>query len=231
MFWNRKSSKDSGTHNHTIDPVHYLSALLWSSRPVATVLILRGDLTPATNLISGTAHARVRHLSDSTGKVVKAAYPGMAVTVSGWKELPNAGDQVMQGTEADIKKAIANRRRRIQFASVVQDAEAINIQRRQDREQKEDDKKAAQGSQIDKTDDTRVQESTGPKELRLVVKGDVSGSVEAVVGALQGIGNKEVTVKIVQGTVGDVTESDVMMAKAAEGARPNARWRSMCFWD
>ena len=187
--------------------------------PVATVLILRGDLTPTTNLICGTAHARVRQLTDSAGKVVKIAYPGMAVTVSGWKELPSAGEEVLQGTEADIKKAISNRRRRLQLATVVQDAEAINIQRRHDREKKEEDK-ATTKSPDGKPDASRasVITPTGPKELRLVVKGDVSGSVEAVVGALQGIGNKAVTVKIVQSLVGDITESDVMMAKTAEGA-------------
>jgi translation initiation factor IF-2 len=187
---------------------------------VATVLILRGDLTPATNLISGTAHARVRQLSDSTGKTVKVAFPGMAVTVSGWKELPSAGEEVLQGTETEIKKAISNRRRRLQLANVVQDAEAINTQRKQDREKKEEDKATAQNFPA-KSGGTRgpVTASSGPKELRIVVKGDVSGSVEAVVGALQGIGNKDVTVKIVQGLVGDVTESDVMMAKTAEGVQ------------
>lgn len=184
------------------------------------MLILRGDLTPTTNLICGTAHARVRQLTDSTGKVVKVAYPGMAVTVSGWKELPGAGEEVLQGTEGDIKKAISNRRRRLQLATVVQDAEAINKQRRNDREKKEEDKSAAKRLEGN-PDATRASTiaPTGPKELRLVVKGDVSGSVEAVVGAIQGIGNKDVTVKIVQNLVGDVTESDVMMAKAVEGKR------------
>lgn len=181
---------------------------------MATVLVLRGDLTPTTNLISGTAHGRVRQLTDSNGKVVNAAYPGMAVTVSGWKELPNAGEEVLQGTEADIKKAISNRKRRLQLASMVNDAEAINIQRKQEREKKEEDKAAAQKPDVNDATRTSV---LGPKELRLVVKGDVSGSVEAVVGALEGIGNKSAVVKIVQSTVGDVSESDVMMAKAAEG--------------
>jgi len=144
----------------------------------------------------------------------------MAATVSGWKELPSAGEEVLQGTEGDIKRAISNRRRRLQLASVAQDAEAINIQRRHDREKKEEDKAAAKG--LDGNPDvsrTSVITPTRPKELRLVVKGDVSGSVEAVVGALQGIGNRDITVKIVQSLVGDITESDVMMAKAAEGAR------------
>ena len=57
----------------------------------------------------------------------------------------------------------------------------------------------------------------GPKELRVIVKGDVSGSVEAVAGAIQGIGNHVAQVKVVASGVGEVTESDVMRAKAAEG--------------
>jgi translation initiation factor IF-2 len=184
--------------------------------PVATVLVLRGDLTPTTNLISGTAHARVRQLSDPNGKVIKAAYPGMAVTVSGWKELPNAGEEVLQGTDADVKKAISNRKRWLQLAAIVHDAEAINIQRKQEREKKEEEKAATHNPGATDANVSRASVA-GPKELRLVVKGDVSGSVEAVVGALQGIGNKGAVVKVVLSTVGDVSESDVMMAKAAEG--------------
>ncbi|KIJ44240.1 hypothetical protein M422DRAFT_104588, partial [Sphaerobolus stellatus SS14] len=97
--------------------------------PVATVLVLRGELKPATNIISGMTHGRVRQLTDSHGQVVKAAYPGMAVTVSGWKELPNAGDEVLQGSDTNIKKALNNRKRRQDMASMLEDAEAINLQR------------------------------------------------------------------------------------------------------
>lgn len=177
-------------------------------RPVATVLILRGRLTVASHLIAGTSHAKVRLMSDSAGITVKEAYPGMAVTVSGWKELPNAGDEVLSGSETDVKKALANRIRKAEVEATLVDMEAINSQRILERKQEE-------GGEAD-ADATR-EEKAGPKELRLVIKGDVSGSVEAVEGALQGIGNKEAVVKIVSSGVGDVTESDVMMAKAVDG--------------
>ena len=72
------------------------------SRPTGTVLVLRGDLKPGQHLICGKASAKIRILTDSNGKSVKAAYPGMAVIVSGWKELPNAGDEVLSGTEAEL---------------------------------------------------------------------------------------------------------------------------------
>ena len=150
---------------------------------------------------------------DSSDKTVKAAYPGMAVTVTGWKSLPNAGDEVLQGTEADVKKAIANRERKADIEATMEDLEAINEQRRLERDRREAEAvEEASGESV-----SRHQTEQGPKELRLVVKGDVSGSVEAVVDALQCIGNKEACVKIISSGVGDVTESDVVRAQAAQG--------------
>ena len=146
-------------------------------------------------------------MNDANGKAIKEAYPGMAVTVSGWKDLPNAGDEVLSGSESDVKKALANRIRKADVEASLVDMEAINNQRIQDRKDE-----AAEANE-----EPARKEKVGPKELRLIIKGDVSGSVEAVEGALQGIGNKEAVVKIVSSAVGDVTESDIMMAKAAEG--------------
>ncbi|KAK7049247.1 translation initiation factor IF-2 [Paramarasmius palmivorus] len=176
---------------------------------VATVLILRGNLTTGSHIISGTTQAKVRVMNDSAGKPVKSAGPGMAVTISGWKTLPNAGDQVLQGSESDIKKAIANRERKVDMEATLLDVEAINASRRQDREQRELEAQRT-GSKETK------EESSGPQELRLVVKADVSGSVEAVVGALH-IGNHLAATKVISSGVGDVTESDVMMAKTSGG--------------
>lgn len=150
-------------------------------------------------------------MNDPSGATVKAAYPGMATIVSGWKTLPNAGDQVLQGSEQDVKKAVANRIRKAEIEATLLDMEAINSRRRLEREQKGVDI----STELQK--EPNIASTQGPKELRLVIKGDVSGSVEAVVGALQGIGNKEAIVKIVSTGVGDVSESDVMMAKAAGG--------------
>jgi translation initiation factor IF-2 len=144
-------------------------------------------------------------MSDSAGAPTREAYPGMAVAVSGWKELPNAGDEVLTGSEADVKKALANRRRKVEAEATLVDMEALNTQRMEERRNGEGVEEEVQ----------KVE--TGPKELRLVIKGDVSGSVEAIEGALQGIGNKDAVVKIVSTGVGDVSESDVMMAKAVEG--------------
>lgn len=177
--------------------------------PVATVLLLRGRLDPGDHLICGTAHAKVRLLSDASGASVRAAYPGMAVTVSGWKELPKAGDEVLQGTEAEVKKALANRIRQAEIDSALEGIETLNEQRRSERE-----KQSTENEQATDTPDTQ---DKGPRQLRLVIKGDVSGSVEAVAGALEGIGNHLAGVKVIATGVGDVNESDIMRAKAIGG--------------
>jgi translation initiation factor IF-2 len=149
-------------------------------------------------------------MSDSAGTIINAAYPGMAITVSGWKSLPNVGDEVLQASEGDMKKAVVNRVRRAAIEAKLVDVEAINASRRQERELREIEQVTGEVRQ-------QGANAEGPKELRLVIKGDVSGSVEAAVGALQGIGNKDAAVKIICTGVGDVSESDVMMAKAIGG--------------
>ena len=174
-------------------------------------MVLRGDLKPGQHLICGNTSAKVRILKDSSGKAVKAAYPGMAVTVSGWKELPSAGDEVLTGSDAEIKKAVANRVRKAEMDSTLADLEAINEQRRAERARREAEEAGQAGEPA---------QAPGPKELRLVIKGDVSGSVEAVVNALEVIGNDIARTKIIATGVGDVTESDIMRAKAADGTCP-----------
>lgn len=186
---------------------------------MATVLVSRGCLKSGSHIISGTSHAKVRVMNDSTGASVKAAYPGAAVTVSGWKTLPNAGDDVLEGSENDIKKAVANRMRKAEIETALVDVEAINSSRKEERERRE--LEATLGADAAKA--LESQASTGPKELKLVVKADVSGSIEAVVGALQGIGNDVAAAKIISSGVGDVTESDVQMAKSA-GGKPFVSW-------
>src|ERR1700722_9504411 len=167
-------------------------------RNIATVLVTRGCLKPGSHLIAGVAHAKVRMMMDSNSATVNAGYPGMAIIVSGWKVLPKAGDEVLQGTERDVKKALSNRLRKVAIKTELQDIEAINEQRRQAKEVKRMEGTERWGAQRNAVQqgglDCNVE---GPKELRLVIKGDVSGSVEAVVGALDGMGNKEATIKVV----------------------------------
>ncbi|KAK7023967.1 translation initiation factor IF-2 [Favolaschia claudopus] len=154
--------------------------------PVATVLVL------------------LRIMHDSNNKVVKTASPGIAVIVSGWKSLPSAGDEVLQGSESEIKRVIVNRQRKADIEASLLDVEAINASRQQERDQV-------------KIEHAKEEELGGPKELRLLIKADVNGSAEAVEGALQGIGNHLAMTKVISSGVGAIAESDVMMAKAVGG--------------
>ncbi|KAJ7632172.1 translation initiation factor IF-2 [Roridomyces roridus] len=182
--------------------------------PIATVLVLRGSLTPGCHILSGVHHAKVRVMQDSNGQTVKDAPPGMAVTVSGWKSLPSAGDEVLQGTESEIKKAIANRQRKLDVEASMADVEAINNSRHQERERRQAEVEAA-GAAVDLK--PKEETPSGPKELRLVIKAMFSGSAEAVEGALQGIGNHLAMTKVISTGVGEILETDVMRAKAIGG--------------
>ena len=174
---------------------------------MATVLIRRGCLKAGTHILSGLSHAKVRRMTDSNGKVVPVALPGMAVTVSGWKILPKAGEVVLDGSENDIKKAILNRARRQELEDLHQDVDVINSRRQQYRDLRTSGEDEASLAPV----------SSGPLELKLIIKADVSGSAEAIRDVLHGIGNDIARAQVISTGVGEITESDVMIAKAADG--------------
>lgn len=97
----------------------------------ATVLVTRGTLATGSYLVCGQTWAKVRQMVDSNGKSVKAAKPGEAVLVSGWKVLPAAGEEVLSAKKEDeVKKAVANREANAERIRMMQEAEAINESRR-----------------------------------------------------------------------------------------------------
>lgn len=169
-------------------------------------------------------------MTDDKGQPILSAGPGAPVVITGWRELPNAGDQLLEATggESEARKAVSNRLRETERKKMLTDAEVINEKRREERlkaeKEEEEEKRVKQSGgnlfqariEMAKRAAAEAREG-GMKELRLVIKGDVSGTVEAVEGALMGIGNKEAKVKIVQTGVGEVTDSDVDLAVAAEG--------------
>lgn len=181
----------------------------------------------------------MRSLVPPSGKALTAAFPGQPVEVTGWKDLPSAGDLVLEASnEDDAKRAVSNRLRRIEQDKLWEDVEIINEKRRVEAEmesvRKEEERaareKGLKGGQVAMAGAAAVEGMEGNaavgaegevKELLLIVKADVSGTVEAVVGALEGIGNKEAKVKIISSAVGDVQESDVEMARAVQGALPD----------
>jgi translation initiation factor IF-2 len=203
----------------------YCSCFL--SSPVTTVLVTQGCLEAGTYLIAGTTWARVRQMIDSSGAPVRSATPGFPVTISGWKELPQAGDEVLEGSEDEVKNAIHNRKRNLAIRALQEDVALINEKRMEAKDIARE--AAASGSRMPSPSQASPVASNaadpsllGPaedhvKELRLIVKGDVSGSVEAVVGAVGSIGNHIARVRIIQAAAGEPTEADVDMAKAVNG--------------
>ena len=159
-------------------------------------------------------------MTDSTGLPAKVAVPGMAVTVSGWKELPGAGDEVLEGSEQDVKKAVVNRLRKAEEQAMMIDIDAINTQRRLEREHRERDEADEPASEM-------THETAKVHELRLIIKGDVSGSVEALASAVECIGNESVRAKVVSTGVGEITESDIQLAKTSGSEFPSAAYNQL----
>mgnify|MGYP001081641337 CR=1 FL=1 len=172
--------------------------------PVATLLVQNGTLHSGDVIIAGTAVGHVRVMRDDTGRSIKEAGPSVPVEVMGLGEVPSAGDS---------------------FAVVEDEKLARELVQKRKFEEKE-----AQFSLYQKVtlDNLFAQIEEGEmKELRLIVKADVQGSVEAVKQSLEKLSNNEVRVRVIHGAVGAVSESDVMLASASNAiiigfnVRPN----------
>src|SRR5580700_2154886 len=164
--------------------------------PVATVLVQRGTLKVGTLVVAGSQWGRVRALLDDKGEVVSEAPPSTPVEVLGFSGAPEAGDRV---------------------AVVESEARAREITEYRERQKRE--KLAARGGGIVRTSLSDMMsnlKATGRKELPIVVKGDVQGSVEAITAAIEKLGNDEVMARVIHGGVGGVTESDVTLAEASK---------------
>ena len=204
--------------------------MLIPNRNVATVLVTQGTLRAGASIVAGTTWCRVRQMQDDKGKSIRQALPGSPVSITGWRELPIAGDQLLEAVngEDEAKRAVSNRLREEERKKLQIDAEQINVKRREERlraEAEDVEVKAVRDAggnvfqaQLNLAKKTaELERGKTFKELRLVIKADVSGTVEAIVGSLVGIGNKEAGVKIIHSGVGEVGESDVSLAQTAEG--------------
>lgn len=207
----------------------------------ATVLVTRGSLSTGDHIICGQTWAKVRQMVDSNGVNVQKASPGEAVVVSGWKELPTAGDEVLSTLkEEDIKKAVANRIENAERIEMIKEAEAVNEVRRLKSEsdarialaeyqQKDNERQrrlaAAEGRPLPEMPDfptpgegEEEEESSGKsqdKELRLILKADFSGTGEALEGALAGITTKGAHIKVLNVAVGAIADSDLALARTS----------------
>ncbi|KAG9002042.1 hypothetical protein FRB94_004134 [Tulasnella sp. JGI-2019a] len=220
---------------------HVLEANLDKGRgPIATVLVSRGTLKNGDHILAGTSWAKVRQMTDDRGNHVSSAPPGTPVIVAGWKSLPVAGDEVLTASTGrkaadDVKRAVNNREREKANEALMIDVASINEKRAMEKRRRvQINADAVEASRLYKTGlrkgkmraeseapesvyaMSQSQRDDGVKQLRLIVKADVSGTIEAVVGAISSLGNKEVKVVVIQSGVGDVTESDVTMAEASQ---------------
>jgi translation initiation factor IF-2 len=168
--------------------------------PVATVLVQRGTLRTGDIVVAGSEWGRVRALIGDTGAHIKEAAPSLPVEVLGFNGTPEAGDRV---------------------AVVESEARAREITDYRERQKR--DRIAARGggsgagrSLAEMMRD--LKEGAGRKEFPLVIKGDVQGSVEAIVGTLEKVGNEEVRARVLQSGVGGITESDITLAQASGAA-------------
>ena len=160
--------------------------------PIATILVQNGTLHTGDVIIAGTAVGKVRVMTNYKGKVVKEAGPSVPVEITGLAEVPSAGDVFNAVEDERLAKELVEQRKH---------------------EAKEEQFKSYRKVTLDNLF-SQIAEGE-MKELPLIVKADVQGSVEAVTQSLEKLTNEEVRVKVIHGAVGAVSESDVMLASAS----------------
>jgi translation initiation factor IF-2 len=180
--------------------------------PVATMLIHRGTIKVGDAIVAGDAWGRVRALYDYLGERVLEARPGEPVEILGFDKPPPAGE---------LGRVVENERRARELA-----------QQRGERLRREAMAKQARGSGVSLEKLFEQMQAGGVQDLNIVIKGDVQGSVEAIVSELGKIQHDEVRVNVIHTGVGGITENDVNLAAASGGmvvgfnVRPSAEVRA-----
>ena len=160
--------------------------------PIATILVQKGTLKVGDVVVAGTCYGKIRSMTDDKNKAVKTAGPSIPVSVSGFVEVPAAGDQIIVVQNDKFAKDL--------------------IEERKNKLNKE-----AQNAGATSLADIFAKIKAGElKSLKLIVKADVQGSVEAVCNSLQPLGNEEVKVEIIHKAVGAVTDNDINLALTAK---------------
>ncbi len=160
--------------------------------PVATVLVQGGTLKVGDPIVAGIASGKVRAMINSKGKRVKHAGPSTAVEILGLSEVPQGGDQFVAVPTDKIARNISEKRQLIQREEMLKSSQRMSL------------------------DDFFNQMNEGQvKDLNVVIKADVQGSVQAVKQSLEKLSNEEVGVNVIHGGVGAINESDVLLAAAS----------------
>lgn len=172
--------------------------------PLATVLVQKGTIHVGDMVVSGSSHGRVRAMLDDKGKRVKKAGPSTPVVILGLSEVPNAGDILYVMDDEKSARAYSDRNKEIIRAEQMKSDQKVSL------------------------DDLFERIKLGEiKDLNIIIKGDVRGSIEALRQSLEKLDTDEVKTNIIHGGVGGITESDIMLASASNAivvgfnVRPN----------
>ncbi len=160
--------------------------------PVASVLVKNGTLKIGDSIIAGTNYGRVRAMFDDKGKKIKSAGPSIPVEVLGFNEVPDAGDIVYAVQDEKSARQVAEKRIAENRNKMIVEPHTVSLE--------------GLFSQI---------QEGKIKELNIIVKADVHGSVEALKQSLEKMSNEDVKVRVIHGGVGAITETDVSLASAS----------------
>jgi len=160
--------------------------------PVATVLVQNGTLRTGDNFVVGNVYGKVRAMFDDRGGQLEQAPPSTPVEILGMEGLPQAGDQFLVVADRDKARGISDYR-----------------------EQKAREATLAKSSRVSLEGLAEQMKTAGTKELNIILKGDVQGSVEVLSDLLSKMSNDRVRLKVLRSGVGAITESDVLLASAS----------------
>jgi len=161
--------------------------------PVATILIRNGAFTQGNFFVCGKSHGRVRAMLNDRGQKIESASPSMPVEIYGISNVPMAGDDFIVVSDEKKAKLISEHRKSKTRLGTVTRRDPVSLDNLFDRIKEGD-----------------------VKELNIIVKADVQGSLEALVDSLTKLGTEKVKLKVIHGATGAVTESDVMLASASK---------------
>ena len=163
-----------------------------SKGPVATLLVMNGTLNTGQSIVAGTTYGRIRKMTDFRGRQIKKALPSTPVEILGLNDVPMAGDA---------------------FNAVKDDKTAREIAENRSIKMREDVLAKNSSTTLEKLFSQIKEGET--KELNLVIKGDVQGSVGAIISSLEKLNTEDVKVNVIHSGVGTITESDVMLAETS----------------
>ena len=160
--------------------------------PTATVLIQKGTLKTGDIVVSGTTSGRIRAMFDDKGKNIKKAGPSFPAQILGLSDVPESGDTLYAVKDERTARGYADKAKEVQKEDMIKSSSNINL------------------------DDLFNQISSGDiKDLNIIIKTDVRGTIDAVKQSFEKLSNEEVKVNIIHGAVGGVTDSDVNLAAAS----------------